>query len=119
MQNLAEQDKTILLLQEKKIYKSENSSFKSHGLSGFTLDLLIFLGSVFYPKDMVETLDYIGFLGGRQKVEQIHKTLYGFSHFNLHNLLLKNAAFRYILGVAYQNRHEIFFGSKSQKIKEV
>ena len=81
-------------------YKSEHSSLKKFGINGFNGDLLIFLGSMFYPKDMTAALKAAGSRDYRTKVELIHKTLYSFSYINLHHLFVRSPPFRYIIDMA-------------------
>ena len=75
---------------------------------------MIFLGSMFYQKDMKATLKAIGTRDYRTKVDLIHKTLYSFSYINLHHLFVRSPPFRYILDLSIKNKKEIFENYKNQ-----
>jgi len=85
----------------------KNGSKKS-GPLGFAGELQIFFGSIFYPKDMKQTLEDVEYPNSRQKVDLIHKTLYMFSNNNLHILLRDSPAFRFILDESLKSKNEIF-----------
>lgn len=81
---------------------------KKSGICGFSGELQIFFGSIFYPKDMKQALESIDFPNYRPKVDLIHKTLYSFSNNNLHILLRDSPAFRFIIEESLKYKDEIF-----------
>ena len=81
---------------------------KKSGMYGFSGDLQIFFGSIFYPKDMKQALEQLDFPNYRAKVDLIHKTLYSFSNNNLHILLRDSPAFRYAIEESLLFKDEIF-----------
>jgi len=105
---IIKKDKRLSLKYTSKGYKSEQSTMKKNEISGFTGDLLILFGAMFYPKDMKAALKGIGSRINNAKVDLIHKTLYSFSYINLHHLYLKSPPFRFLLDLSVKNKEEIF-----------
>jgi hypothetical protein len=113
VETIIKKDKRLSLKYTSKGYKSEQS-MKNKEISGFTGDLLILFGAMFYPKDMKASLKGIGSRIHHAKVELIHKTLYSFSYINLHHLYLKSPPFRFLLDLSIKNKEEIFKNFKCQ-----
>ena len=108
VETIIKKDKRLSLKYTSKGYKSEQSTMKKNDISGFTGDLLILFGAMFYPKDMKASLKGAGSRNHHAKVELIHKTLYSFSYINLHHLYLKSPPFRFMLDLSIKNKEEIF-----------
>lgn len=81
---------------------------KKNDFSGFTGDLLILFGAMFYPKEMKASLKGTGSRSHHAKLDLIHKTLYSFSYINLHHMYLKSPPFRFLLDLSIKNKEEIF-----------